>query len=146
MDTITLKENRLADAIKIHKTTKEFKLPFNEKVFHERIGSDKSLVLTAYLNNHPTGFMVAHDYLKDGSIYCWLAAVDPKYRQQGILKALMDYFESWCRKNGYHAITIKTRNCRRSMLAYLVKYDYNFTGIKKAARLSEHEIFLKKDL
>ena len=62
-------------------------------------------------------------------MYCWMVAVDAKYRGKGILKSMMDYLQKWAKRKGYTKIKIKTRNKRREMLSYLVKYGFDFTGV-----------------
>ncbi|MBU0706883.1 GNAT family N-acetyltransferase [Patescibacteria group bacterium] len=143
---IIIKENQLADALIVHKTVTEFNLPFDEKEFNERVGQKNNLVLVAYLNSQPIGFVISYDFQNNGSIYCWLAGVDPKYRKHGAHKLMMDYLEIWSKQQGYKNICLKTRNTRRNMLAYLVKYGYNFTGVKNQPQIEENRIFLEKKL
>jgi len=51
-----------------------------------------------------------------------MAGVNPNFRKKGILKKLMNYQDNWAKEKGYKKIKIKTRNARREMLSYLIKY------------------------
>ncbi|MBP6256403.1 hypothetical protein KA405_01440 [Patescibacteria group bacterium] len=51
-----------------------------------------------------------------------MAGVCPAWRGKGVLKTLMFYQDKRAKEKGYSKIKIKTRNNKRAMLSYLVKY------------------------
>lgn len=138
------------DVVKVNKTILEFDTSYNKEYFKERCGDKKKLIIVSYLQVHtkelPIGYIVAYDRFGNGSFYCWMAGVDPKYRRNGALKAMMQYLETWARKKGYTQLRIKTRNTRREMLAYLVKHGYNFVEVIKKEDVLENRILLQKEI
>ena len=119
-----IKEISIQEAVDIHNTIPEFHKK-EPKDFEERIDGKQNLVIGAYIEDNPAGYIIAYNKFEDGSLYCWMAGVNPDYRKQGLLKEMIDYMTSWAKDKGFTKIRIKTRNTRREMLAYLVKYDYD---------------------
>ena len=119
-----IKEISIQEAIDIHNTIPEFhKKHLND--FEDRIKDKQSLVIGAFSENISAGYIIAYKKYEDGSLYCWMAGVNPNFRKQGILKEMMDYITSWAKDKGFTKIRIKTRNSRREMLSYLIKYHYD---------------------
>lgn len=75
-----------------------------------------------------------------------MTGVDPRFRRMGILRELMAYQEKWAKGHGYKKITIKTRNNRREMLAYVVKAGFDFVGVEVRERVEENRIMLEKEI
>ncbi|MBN1386167.1 GNAT family N-acetyltransferase [Candidatus Woesearchaeota archaeon] len=90
--------------------------------------------------------MASYDRYKDGSFYCWMTGVKPEYRGKGVLKLMMDHLMKWAKKEGYKSIKIKTRNNRREMLAYLVKYGWNILEIDDRGSVEENRIISEKEI
>ncbi len=143
---IVVKEVPIEEAVKVNVSIVEFDEPYPKECFEERYKGKEKLIIAAYLGNQPAGYMVGYDKFGDGSFYCWMAGVNPKFRGKGVLKALMDYQENWAKKKGYKKIKIKTRNNRREMLAYLVKYGFWFTGVDPRPKIEDNRIMLEKDI
>ncbi|MBS3122763.1 GNAT family N-acetyltransferase [Candidatus Woesearchaeota archaeon] len=147
---VIVKEATFDDVVKVNKTILEFDTSYNKEYFKERCGDKKRLIIVSYLQVHikelPIGYIVAYDRFGKGSFYCWMAAVDPKYRGKGALKAMIKYLETWAKKKGYRQLRIKTRNRRREMLNYLVKYGYNFVDVIKKEDILENRILLQKEI
>ncbi|MBI4150201.1 GNAT family N-acetyltransferase [Candidatus Woesearchaeota archaeon] len=141
---IIVKEVPIEEVVEVNKTIVEFREPYTREQFEERYGDKEKLIIVAHINKQPAGYIVSYDRFDDGSLYCWRAGVDPQFRRKGVLKALMDYQEQWARKHGYKKIKIKTRNKRREMLAYLVKYGFYFTEVIQHSAIEENRILLEK--
>lgn len=94
---INIKEVEINEAIEVHKNVIEF----NEtepkvEYFENRYKNKDKLIIVAYYNNIPIGYIIGYDKYEDGvSFYCWMAGVDNNYRRMGALKALMDYQIKW---------------------------------------------------
>lgn len=112
----------------------------------ERIAGKRHLIIVAYCGSEEAGYIVAYEMPNCGSFYCWMAGVIPEFRQKGILKAMMDYLFQWAKNEGYVKIQIKTRNSRRAMLSYLVKYGFFFTEVIPRPNIQENRILLEKPL
>ncbi len=80
------------------------------------------------------------------SFYCWLAAVDERYRRRGILTEMMKIFEDYAKKIGYKKVSLKTLNNKREMLSYLIKHNWNFVDIIKNNDIILNEIVAEKEI
>lgn len=145
-NTITVREAPLEEAVKVNNTITEFGEPYAQSYFEKRIASRISLIIVAYVDEKPAGYIIGYDKYDDSSFYCWMAGVNPRYRGIGVLKALMNYQEKWAKEKGYTKIKIKTRNNRREMLSYLIKYGFNFIEVEKQPDRDENRILLEKDI
>lgn len=143
---ITVREAPIEDAVKVNSTITEFDERYPKEHFEERYAGKEKLILVAYVGKQPAGYVVAYDKLGDGSFYCWMAGVNPAFRGKGILKAMMVHVERWAKAHGYGKISIKTRNNRREMLAYLVKYGFNFMEVEKHSDIADNRILLEKKI
>src|SRR5471030_21237 len=121
MSTVEVKEVSIDTAVEVNKTIVEFDAHYPKSYFEDRYQGHAHLIIVGY------------DHDQDGSFYCWMAGVNPNYRRQGVLSALMRYQAAWAKQHGYTTIKIKTRNNRREMLASLVKHGFLFTEVVTAA-------------
>lgn len=143
---IEIKEVDINEAIEVHKSV----LEFNEtepkpEYFENRYKNKDKLIIVAYYNNIPIGYVIGYDkYEDEESFYCWMAGVNNNYRRLGALKALMNYQIKWARDKGYKKLKIKTRNNRREMLSFLVKADFYFTSVEPKERIQDYRINLER--
>lgn len=143
---IIIKEVPIEEAVKVNESITEFDAPYQKDYFEERYKDKEKLIIVAYVDDQPAGYIVGYDKFRDGSFYCWMAGVNPKFRKMGVLKVLMDYEDKWAKEKGYNKIKIKTRNNRREMLAYLVKYGFFFTEVVQHPNIDDNRILLEKEL
>ena len=145
---IEIKEVDIKEAIKVHKNIKEFNETKPEKEYFENRYRDREkLIIVAYYNNVPAGYIIGYDKFQDGkNFYCWMAGVDSKFRKLGILTKMMQYQENWAKKKGYSILKIKTRNNRREMLSFLVKHNFNFLSVEKRDNIQDNRINLQKEI
>lgn len=143
-----IKEVSLADVITVHERIPEFveHFPYTLDTFRERTENRKTVCLMGYVDGNAAGYIVGYEKDGDGSFYCWMAGVDPAYRRNGVLSAMMDYLCDWAKKEGYMVLRIKTRNNRREMLSFLVKRGFHFLEVEKHDRKEDHRILLEKEL
>jgi len=146
MNNITIKEVPIEEAVKVNATIIEFDAPYQKDYFEDRYKDKDKLIIVAYVDDQPAGYIVGYDKFEDGSFYCWMTGVNPKFRKLGLLKTLMDYEDKWAKEKGYNKIKIKTRNNRREMLAYLVKYGFFFTEVVQNKNIDDNRILLEKEL
>ncbi len=146
MAKIMVKEVPIEEAMKVDRKIAEFGGQCSKAFFERRYEGKERLILLATLDGKGAGYMISYDRYGDGSLYCWLAGVDPEFRRRGILTAMMEYQESWARKRGYEKIKIKTKNSRREMLSYLVKCGFNFIEVAKKPKIEENRIILEKSI
>lgn len=142
----TIKEVSLEEAIKVYPKIEEWDRPEAGTLEYcsNKIGNTQNLILGAYVNNEIIGYLIAYE--KNNSFYCWVVAVDKRYRRKGILTEMMNTFESFAKKLGYNKVTLKTLNNKREMLSYLVKNNWNFSDIIKKSKIILNEINAEKEI
>ncbi len=139
-----VKEVSLEEALKVFPKIEEWTRPEAGTVEHckNRIGNSKYLILGAYVNEEIIGYLIAYE--KNDSFYCWVVAVDKRYRKMGILTEMMTIFENYAKKIGYDRVTLKTLNNKREMLSYLIKNNWNILDIIKKEDIFLNEILVEK--
>ena len=142
--SIVIKEGSIEVAVKVNATITEFGKPYDKTYFEDRYKDSVNVILVAYVDNQPAGYMVSYDKNNDGSFYCWMAGVDPLFRRLGLLDKMMRYVNDWSKNHGYKKLTIKTRNNRREMLSYLVKSGFYFTEVQSQPSIEDNRILLEK--
>lgn len=145
MKNIVVRETDITEAFKVHKNVKEFDDPGCNSIsyFENRYEGKDKIILVAYYEEIPIGYMIGYDRDDDNSFYAWMAGVDNNYRRYGALTALMNYFMTWSKNAGYNKIKIKTRNNKREMLSFLVKTGFNFVFVENKEDITENRIELE---
>jgi ribosomal protein S18 acetylase RimI-like enzyme len=146
MPDVTIREVPIEQAVAIANMVTDFGETYTKEHFEDRYQDKAHLIIVGLVDNQPAGFIVAYDRDQDGSLYCWMAGVDPNFRRRGALTALMDYQDSWAKEHGYTKIKIKTRNNRREMLANLVKRGFMFTAVEPYPEVGDNRISLERPL
>lgn len=144
MNKIVVKETELREALRVFPKIVEFdrKEAGTVEYCENKIGNNKNLILTAYVNDDIAGYLIAYE--KNNSFYCWCVAVSLQYRRLGILTSMMQKYEDFARTNKISKLTIKTVNDKRQMLSYLVKNNWNFTEVIENSEVIKNEIRLEK--
>ena len=146
-NNIIVKEVPIDEAVKVNRNVIEFDGKDTKAEDFERRYQDKDkLIIVAYYENIPIGYIIGYDRDNDGSFYCWMAGVDNNYRRLGALTSLMNYQMDWAKKKGYNKLKIRTRNNRREMLSFLVKNGFNFVSVENKEDITENRINLEHDL
>ena len=143
---IIIKELQIEEVVKVNATIIEFDAPYQKDYFENRYKDKEKLIIVAYVNNQPAGYIIGYNKFNDNSFYCWMAGVDPNFRKMGILKTLMNYQDNWAKEKNYKKIKIKTRNNRKEMLSYLIKYGFAFTEVIQYPKIDDNRILLEKKL
>lgn len=144
---IIVKEVSIEEAVKVNRNVIEFDgKDTKAEDFEKRYQDKKKLIIVAYYENVPIGYIIGYDRDNDGSFYCWMAGVDNNYRRLGALTTLMNYQMNWAKNKGYNKLKIRTRNNRREMLSFLVKNDFNFVSVEQRDDITENRINLEHSL
>ena len=142
-----LKKVLLEECLKINKLIPEYnKEKYSYDYFASRYKGKNPLLFAAYSEKAPVGYMISYDKYNDSSFYCWMTGVIPQHRNQGILKKMMLFLEKTAKKQGYKSIKLTTRNMRRAMLAYLVKYGYNIIDFSAQSKIKHNKSIWEKEL
>ncbi len=91
MTRITVRAVPIEQAVAVNQTIAEFDAPYSKEYFEDRYQNREHLIVVGYVNEQPAGYIVGYDRDQDGSFYCWMAGVNPRYRRKGVLTALMNY-------------------------------------------------------
>jgi len=91
-----------------------------------RYFKQKGVLLGAFINEELAGYLFCYKREPNkNSLHCWMAGVDQKYRQKGILKKLISELTKILKKENYKTFTINTWPEKfPAMYAYLTKYGY----------------------
>ncbi len=143
---IVIKEDSIEVVVNVSATITEFDTSYDKAYFEDRYKGKVHLILVGYVDGLPAGYMVSYDKYNDRSFYCWMAGVNPVFRRLGILHQMMKHLSDWAKNHGYTKITIKTRNNRREMLAYLVKSGFCFTEVQPEDQMKDNRILLEKSI
>ena len=146
MNDVLVREVPIEVAVQISGTVKEFDPPYSKANFEDRYKDREHLIIAGYVENQPAGYIIGYDRDQDGSFYCWMAGVNPRYRRKGVLTALMNYESDWAKSHGYTKLKITTRNNRREMLANLVSKGFLFTDVTPRPDPTDNRISLEKPL
>lgn len=129
MVNIRIHEGSVRDAATVLESVSEFKGQFPCITIERLLAGKQSITVVAYDGSEPVGCVVGFDRDHNGSFYCALVGVIPKFRGRGIMAHLMTYQNEWAKSHGFGRIRIKTQNNRREMLTYLVKNGYHITHV-----------------
>jgi ribosomal protein S18 acetylase RimI-like enzyme len=143
---IEIKEGEIDIAIKVHLEMHEFSGFYRREEVEDRYEDKEKIILVAYLNGQPVGYMISYDKYRDGSFYCWMTGVEPDFRRKGVLTKMMDYLNDWAIKHNYESIKLKTRNNRREMLNYLIKNEFNMLNVETNPAVEDNKILFEKKL
>lgn len=144
MKDIIIKEVSLEESIKVYPKIEEWDRPEVGTIEYcgNRIDNLESIILGAYVDDEIIGYLIGYE--KEDNFYCWLAAVDKRYRRNGTLTKMMNIFEERAKNLGYNKISLKTLNNKREMLSYLVKNNWNFIEVIKNDNVILNEIIAEK--
>lgn len=144
---ITIREGSIADCLTISEGIPEFSDgKYGYEVYQQRLSGTRHLILVAFDGTKPVGFKVGYQKDQDGSFYSWMGGVLPDYRRLKIAKQLADIQEDWAKKNGYGAITFKTRNYLKPMLVFGLSNGFYIQSVEPQPRLEDYRIILRKEL
>jgi ribosomal protein S18 acetylase RimI-like enzyme len=143
---LVIREASLYEIFPAHQQIPEFDSPKSVEEFQKQLnGKENVLVLGAFWDEQPVGYLVG--YRDEGdSFYVWLAGVVREYRRRGVLKELMGIVIEWAKKQKFDHVTIKTRNSRRAMLAYLISNGFLIKGVEPRYTAEETRIWLELPL
>jgi ribosomal protein S18 acetylase RimI-like enzyme len=145
MQLPVVKEDKIETVVVINNNIPEFDdAELTQQKFENRYAGSEHLILVSYMGDSPAGYLVALDRDKDGSFYAWMTGVDPKFRKQGHLSAMMEYLMKWCVENNYNVLKIKTRNTRKVMFDFL--QAKGFKQVKQIENDDHIEYHLEKNL
>lgn len=140
---VEIRENELVKAVVLSWKIPEFKNPYGQEEYTNRLGNKNNLILTAYIQNKPVGFKIGYE-LNDTTFYSWMGGVLPEVRNAGIASSLLQYQEKWCQGQGFEKIRVKTRVKHEAMTNFLNKNGYKEFDREEDADPGEVRVFYEK--
>lgn len=70
---IIIKEVLIEEAVNVNASIVEFNKPYQKNYFEKRYKNKNELIIVAYINEQPAGYIVGYDKFSDNSFYCWMA-------------------------------------------------------------------------
>ena len=134
----------IAEAVSCSGEIPEFASPYPAAEYEKRLRGLPHLLLVAEVNGELAGFKAGYE--RDGAFYSWMGGVCPKYRRQGVAKALAREQESWAKSKGYGYIRFKTRNYLQPMLIFALRNGFYIVGVEKRKDPRSNRIWLEKVL
>lgn len=143
---IDIKETSLEESLKVFNKIPEWDRPEAGTVdfCQKKIDNKNHLILSSYVDGENAGYLIAYE--KNDSFYCWVVAVDPKYRRMGIHTQMMNRFIEYAKSNNFKRVSLKTVNNKRAMLSYLVENDWNFIEVIRKEKEELNEIIVEKKI
>lgn len=134
------------DAFFIHRQIPEFQTDLTTRQeLIERINNAKHpLIVVAYVDNQPVGYLMGYE--RYSSFYIWLTGVLPSHRRHGIHSKLVNRAEQLAKDANYTSLSVKTRNCFKSMLLFLISNDFKLIDMEKKHSADSHRLILEKQL
>lgn len=122
----------------------EFDGEFTADMIINRIANVETMIIVAEYAGKIIGCKIAYNRYFDGSIYSWLGAVLPPFRNQGVAFGMLSKLEEQARLKFFSAIRFKTRNKHVNMLRFALKNGFHIIGFEAKIPLTDSRIELLK--
>jgi len=109
---------------------------WSHKRIREFISTSNHLIVIAFKDSLPVGYLVGKSYEDARSSILWMGVVAP-FRGQGIGEKLIEYFEIWAKRRGVKIIRASTANFDNEKF-------YLKEGFKKLAKTTRNDWGMKK--
>ncbi|MCS6153111.1 GNAT family N-acetyltransferase [Shewanella baltica] len=119
--------------IELSKQIPELDRPLTSEVLNQRLQGKKCLILVAYVGGELAGFKLGYEQ-EEAIFYSWLGGVASDFRRLGLAQSLLEYQETWARRQGYNHIQVKTMNRFPAMLNLLISNQYLITELNADPR------------
>ncbi|MGR3970585.1 GNAT family N-acetyltransferase [Shewanella sp. 1180_01] len=132
--------------IQLSQQIPELDRPLTSEVLNQRLQGKKCLILVAYVEGELAGFKLGYEQ-EEAIFYSWLGGVASDFRRLGLAQSLLEYQETWARRQGYNHIQVKTMNRFPAMLNLLISNQYLITELNADPKsLVDHKLHLRKSI
>ena len=132
--------------IQLSQQIPELDRPLTSEVLNQRLQGKKCLILVAYVEGELAGFKLGYEQ-EEAIFYSWLGGVASDFRRLGLAQSLLEYQETWARRQGYNHIQVKTMNRFPAMLNLLISNQYLITERNADPKsLVDHKLHLRKSI
>ena len=135
-----------AQLIELSQQIPELDHPLTNEVLDQRLQGKTCLILVAYVEGELAGFKLGYEQ-EETIFYSWLGGVASDFRRLGLAQSLLEYQETWARRQGYNHIQVKTMNRFPAMLNLLISNQYLITELTADPKsLVDHKLYLCKSI
>ncbi|AVI65717.1 GNAT family N-acetyltransferase [Shewanella sp. WE21] len=135
-----------AQLIQLSQQIPELDHPLTNEVLDQRLQGKTCLILVAYVEGELAGFKLGYEQ-EETIFYSWLGGVAFDFRRLGLAQSLLEYQETWARRQGYNHIQVKTMNRFPAMLNLLISNQYLITELTADPKsLVDHKLYLCKSI
>lgn len=135
-----------AQLIELSQQIPELDHPLTNEVLDQRLQGKTCLILVAYVEGELAGFKLGYEQ-EETIFYSWLGGVASDFRRLGLAQSLLEYQETWARRQGYNHIQVKTLNRFPAMLNLLISNQYLITELTADPKsLVDHKLYLCKSI
>ena len=135
-----------AQLIELSQQIPELDHPLTNEVLDQRLQGKTCLILVAYVEGELAGFKLGYEQ-EEAIFYSWLGGVAFDFRRLGLAQSLLEYQETWARRQGYNHIQVKTMNRFPAMLNLLISNQYLITELTADPKsLVDHKLYLCKSI
>ncbi|MBW3516426.1 GNAT family N-acetyltransferase [Shewanella sp. NKUCC01_JLK] len=135
-----------AQLIQLSQQIPELDHPLTNEVLDQRLQGKTCLILVAYVEGELAGFKLGYEQ-EETIFYSWLGGVASDFRRLGLAQSLLEYQETWARRQGYNHIQVKTLNRFPAMLNLLISNQYLITELTADPKsLVDHKLYLCKSI
>lgn len=135
-----------AQLIELSQQIPELDHPLTNEVLDQRLQGKTCLILVAYVEGELAGFKLGYEQ-EETIFYSWLGGVAFDFRRLGLAQSLLEYQETWARRQGYNHIQVKTLNRFPAMLNLLISNQYLITELTADPKsLVDHKLYLCKSI
>ncbi|MGI2182568.1 GNAT family N-acetyltransferase [Shewanella oncorhynchi] len=135
-----------AQLIQLNQQIPELDHPLTNEVLDQRLQGKTCLILVAYVEGELAGFKLGYEQ-EEAIFYSWLGGVAFDFRRLGLAQSLLEYQETWARRQGYNHIQVKTMNRFPAMLNLLISNQYLITELTADPKsLVDHKLHLCKSI
>ncbi|ABX51611.1 GCN5-related N-acetyltransferase [Shewanella baltica OS195] len=132
--------------IQLSQQIPELDRPLTSEVLNQRLQGKKCLILVAYVEGELAGFKLGYEQ-EETIFYSWLGGVASDFRRLGLAQSLLEYQETWARRQGYNHIQVKTMNRFPAMLNLLISNQYLIIELNADPKsLVDHKLHLRKSI
>ena len=109
--------------------TECFSVPWSENALRSELDNETALFLTARVNGETAGYVGSH--LVAGECYITNIVVSPRFRRQGIARALLTELCRLLMEKGAQFVTLEVRESNTAAIALYKRFGFINAGVIK---------------
>lgn len=141
----TYKKATVTEIVKVYRSIPEFSHFKSLADLKKRLIGKPHLILAAYHYGEVAGFKIGYGR-GNKEFYSWLGAVNPKHRGKGVAHGLLSAQEKWAKSQGFHIISVTSRNRFPEMMSMLLQQNYRVVDFEQRTNIEDNKVHFSKPL